>query len=102
MRSIEAGKEVILTRLSDMATRLGVVAESVEWGPPEFDLESGLGMVAASETAYPLAIMVRGRRTVAKFSEAELEECAKGEENRSIIQSRLFRAVSPRQGKRTA
>ena len=39
--------------------------------------------------------------TWVQFSEAELEEFATGEENRSIIESRLFRVVSPRQVKRT-
>jgi hypothetical protein len=80
------GKTIITRRLQEQADRLKVPIERVEWAPAP---------PQAGEPAFTLNVTSAGQPRAAEFTTVELEEIAEGEENKDIINSRLFNLVSP-------
>lgn len=80
---VNMGKLTIERRLQDRADTHGVRIERMEWVPsPEGSEQLTLNVTSDGETRP------------APFTRTELEEVAEGEENRDIIDSRLFNLVS--------
>ncbi len=82
---LNMGKTIIERRLREKAGHLRVSLDDVRWNTAQ----------EVAEPAFTFTVTSGGQRREAQFTETELEEVAEGEENKNIVDSRLFNLLKP-------